>query len=186
MFFFGKEIWQREALIHAIFFSRCFTSSSYVRFWSQKFLNYWTFLWSKRWLFNLYFKSFIKAEKTPQGICKKTQKPLFPNWRQNIHPESLIVPKKELSASKTALSEVEISYESKGVPFDQMKASEKTHRAEKNLKTVFSTIIRKTHLFLIIKKEQRGHPQGSKNFKNENFKNFFFEIFLPNCFHFGK
>ena len=47
---------------------------------------------------------------------------------------SLIVPKNELPVRKTTFSQGKVHYESGSVPFDQVRVSEKTHRAEKSFK----------------------------------------------------
>ena len=62
----------------------------------------------------------------------KTRKPLFPRletknllFEKIFFRKRLIEKKTELSARKTTFSQAEISYESRKVPFDQIKVSEK-------------------------------------------------------------
>ena len=58
----------------------------------------------------------------------------FPNLehKKSIVPEkSLMMPKMKLTARRTTFSWAEISYESEGVTFVQMKIRKKTHKPEK-------------------------------------------------------
>ena len=92
----------------------------------------------------LNFYHILSAEKYPISLGNH----FFPNWKHKksifeFFWKSLIVPKKELSAGKTTFSQAEISYESKGIPFDQKKNSKKNF--VKNLfHTSVSRIVSKT------------------------------------------
>ena len=92
------------------------------------------------------FYQFLSAKKESKDTLK-TRKPLFPQWGTQFFLKNIFLPillekthraKKRLSAGKTTFSQVEICYESEGVPSVQMKFSEKkTYRDEKNQKWSF-------------------------------------------------
>ena len=84
--------------------------------------------------------SLSQCRKIPQRIRIRLGNRILPNWKQknrfseNDFLEKSSVPKKELLARNTTFSQDKVRYESGRVPFDQVKVSEKTHRAEKSFK----------------------------------------------------
>ena len=99
------------------------------------------------------FYQFLSAKKESKDTLK-TRKPLFPQLGTQFFLKNIFLPillekthraKKRLSAGKTIFSQVEICYESEGVPSVQMKFSEKKDlQRRKKSKMVFSAIIMKT------------------------------------------
>ena len=81
----------------------------------------------------------------------ETRKPLFPNrnYKKSIFWSFLV---KSYDDLKNFNSQAEISYETKVVPFDQMKVSERCTEPRKNCNVVFSKIIEKTYQIHIIQK----------------------------------
>ena len=66
------------------------------------------------------------CQKIPQRIRIRLGNHIFFNWKQKSILQKTHSAKKELLAQKISFPQAEIRSESRKVPFDQMKVSEKT------------------------------------------------------------
>ena len=98
---------------------------------------------------------------------------------------------KQVSTGKTIVLIAHISFESKDIPFDQMKIS-KNAQSRKNWKAVIWTINKKTHQFHSIKSNKEvtlKTPETHclyKNLKTENCEKCFSKIVFQNFSLLGK
>ena len=74
----------------------------------------------------------MRRERSCRGFDRGTSSiSLWKSFTFSSDERSRVEAKKELSAQKATFSQPEIRHESGKVPFNQMKVSQKTHRAKK-------------------------------------------------------